>query len=432
MARTQIVLLVACAASGMACSGTPEAEADVAGVAVVDSALHALPPRAARGLEISPVPVDTRAMSLPERIAVGLGSYIVNAAADCGGCHSSPAGFLAGGTPFPLDPGGAHIVFSRNLTPDSSTGMHLTRKQFFEAIRTGHDFRPGARVMLVVMPWQWLRWQGDADLAAIYAYLRAIPPVTNAVPPDVKDDLPLPPSIPFPHFYDDGQVDRFLPDDAFDLYAARGFAISPLATPRLRHVSPWEFGRGSYLVNAQGICGECHTNPSRVEPKLDWPLFLTGGQVFVVPPPISAATHQLRSMSADLRGATHGFLHEPGDSFHRFRAIIETGTHVDEPGHPPLGWPMSEVASALRNLVDEDLEAMYRYEKTLPPVTGDGDKATQPYARDCGACLPTETCEQGECVARSCESDADCAACQTCSDRACHAPTDAGCINGGI
>ena len=93
--------------------------------------------RAERGLMVSPVAIDVSTMSRHDRTRVGLGSYLVNAASDCAGCHSSQAGFLAGGNPFPLDPD--HVVWSRNLTPDPETGMQLTLDEFKESIRTGRD-----------------------------------------------------------------------------------------------------------------------------------------------------------------------------------------------------------------------------------------------------------------------------------------------------
>jgi len=163
--------------------------------------------RATRGFEISPVLVDTRGKSSDEIVRIGYGSYLVNAASDCAGCHSSAAGFLAGGSPFALDRNG-HVVFARNLTPDPMTGMHLTEDQFVEALRTGRDFHPGSAGMMVVMPWLFFRWAGDGDLRAIYAYLRAIPPASNAVPPDAKAGLGLPPAIPFSGTYDEGDVAR--------------------------------------------------------------------------------------------------------------------------------------------------------------------------------------------------------------------------------
>src|SRR5207248_761548 len=111
---------------------------------------------------------------------------------------------------------------------------------------------------LVVMPWPVYRWMSTADLRALYAYLRAIPPVRNAVPEDVKDGLGLPPFVPFPHRYTDGDVARPLPPVDTPLALLRGLAIQPLATPgaffRMSIVDQARFARGSYLVNAVAAC----------------------------------------------------------------------------------------------------------------------------------------------------------------------------------
>lgn len=54
---------------------------------------------AARGLAIAPVKIDTKKMSHTQRLRVGPGSYLVNAAGDCTVCHTGSAGYLAGGVP---------------------------------------------------------------------------------------------------------------------------------------------------------------------------------------------------------------------------------------------------------------------------------------------------------------------------------------------
>jgi hypothetical protein len=97
------------------------------------------------GFEIVPVPLNLEKKS---HDLVGLGSYIVNAQADCNGCHSvdpstqysrggnpylrfstffdgtqkvNPATYLAGGRDFgPI--GSVPHLYSRNLTPDK-TGL---------------------------------------------------------------------------------------------------------------------------------------------------------------------------------------------------------------------------------------------------------------------------------------------------------------------
>ena len=423
--------------------GTRTAHGDMPGTCNPD---HYVCPRAARGFEISPVPIDTHGKSNDEIVQIGYGSYLVNASSACGGCHSGPAGFLAGGSPFAIDHDG-HFVFGRNLTPDPTTGMKLTEDQFVETLRTGRDFNPGSAGMLVVMPWLFFRWASDGDLRAIYAYLRAIPPASNAVPPDHKLGLGLPPAISFSGTYDEGDVARVLPPDDGSLgpNLERGRAIQPLAEPcgvgnRAR------FERGSYLANSLGTCAECHTQGLPGAPlgrdhalRLVTAHYLTGGTVFVVPPPLQPVIHQNRTMAANLRGAEHGFFHEPGVNYHLFAQIIDTQSHVDEDPPRPLGFPMP--ASSFRNLVDEDLRAIFSYMTYLTPALV-SDVPRQDYARWCGGdadCEAGETCHVAadptignECVGRACEIDADCDTCQTCSARSCAAPApDSACVLSG-
>jgi hypothetical protein len=390
--------------------------------------------RAARGLEISPVPVDTSKLSPHQRQLVGLGSYIVNAASDCAGCHSGPAGFLAGGNPFPLD-GAGHVVWSRNLTPDAATGLSLTPRQFLEAIRTGRDFHPGETRQLVVMPWTTLRWASDLDLAAIYAYLRAVPAVRNEVPPDVKSDLPLPAAVPFPRLYTDGEVTRLLTSAHQSFDVLRGLEVSPLRTPKLRGEALEAYGRGSYIANTLMHCNDCHTHPDRtVDPsKVNTADFLTGGTVFKTPPPLQPLLGYVRATSANLQGAQHGFFNEPDDSFARFHDIIAAGALTDETPPRPLAFPMSLVAANLAKLLDADLQGVYAYAKGSPSTSGPSDVEHQPPARACAAstdCGGGETCAaSGECVGGACSSDLDCGTCQTCGAGACQAPAaDSACV----
>ncbi len=78
--------------------------------------------------------------------------------------------------------------FTKNLTPDSATGLgSWTEKMFIKALRSGKDMGEG-RPILPPMPWQNFAQMTDGDLRAIFAYLRSLPPVSNAVPD------PLPPA----------------------------------------------------------------------------------------------------------------------------------------------------------------------------------------------------------------------------------------------
>jgi hypothetical protein len=169
-----------------------------------------------KGLAIAPVPLN---MVGKDPSLVGLGSLIVNASADCNGCHTAdpsvqysnggnpyfnqhpavvnPATYLGGGNDFGAfpDPNGPfpHII-SRNLTPDAS-GLPEggnTYDQFVQIMRTGVDMdhvhptcagppntkclpAPFDGDLLQIMPWPTFSSMTDHDLLAIYTYLSAIP-----------------------------------------------------------------------------------------------------------------------------------------------------------------------------------------------------------------------------------------------------------------
>jgi len=179
-------------------------------------------PRIRTGFEIAPVPLN---LAGKNRALVGLGSYLVNASADCNGCHtaSPQVEFSAGGNPFfnqpkvidpstylgggqdfgPLIPGTPHIV-SRNLTPDKTGRAEGGRsfEEFREIIRTGVDLdhlhppcsatvttsclpAPFDGNLLQIMPWPAFQNMSDHDIRAIYEYLSAIPCIAGPPAPSV-------------------------------------------------------------------------------------------------------------------------------------------------------------------------------------------------------------------------------------------------------
>jgi len=80
------------------------------------------------------------------------------------------------------------VSFTANLTPDADTGLgQWTLKDFMNTIRTGRHMGRG-RPVLPPMPIPVYNNFTDADLEAVYAYLRTIPPIKNRVPE------PLPPA----------------------------------------------------------------------------------------------------------------------------------------------------------------------------------------------------------------------------------------------
>lgn len=80
------------------------------------------------------------------------------------------------------------LVYAANLTPDATGLAAWTEEQFVRAMRTGRKMGIAeAPPILPPMPWPSLARATDEDLRAIYAYLRSIPAISNAVPEDEVD-----------------------------------------------------------------------------------------------------------------------------------------------------------------------------------------------------------------------------------------------------
>ena len=74
------------------------------------------------------------------------------------------------------------VSYAANLTPDVATGIGgWNAEQFIRAMRTGKRLGSG-RPIAPPMPWPAFAQLNDADLRAMFAYLRAQPAVANAVP----------------------------------------------------------------------------------------------------------------------------------------------------------------------------------------------------------------------------------------------------------
>ncbi len=77
------------------------------------------------------------------------------------------------------------IAYSSNLTPHKESGLGAwTEQQFIDTIRTGRRQGRG-RELLPPMPWPAYKNLNDADLKAIFAYLRSLPPSANKAPDPV-------------------------------------------------------------------------------------------------------------------------------------------------------------------------------------------------------------------------------------------------------
>jgi mono/diheme cytochrome c family protein len=76
------------------------------------------------------------------------------------------------------------VSFAINLTPDVETGIgEWSEDAFIRMARTGkHQGQPNGRNIFPPMPWFNMKDLTEADLKAMWAYLRSLPPVKNQIP----------------------------------------------------------------------------------------------------------------------------------------------------------------------------------------------------------------------------------------------------------
>ena len=141
---------------------------------------------------IKGVPKPVASVPPPDRSnPVKYGEYLATLG-DCAGCHTQmekgqplPGMRFAGGEHFKMSP--EMQVVSANITPDMETGIGKWSEEFFLGKFTKHrgygEAGPpkAAPADFTLMPWLTFSQLEDADLKAIYAYLRTVKPVSNKV-----------------------------------------------------------------------------------------------------------------------------------------------------------------------------------------------------------------------------------------------------------
>jgi hypothetical protein len=142
----------------------------------------------------------------------------------------------------------------------------------------------------------------------------------------------------------------------------RGFDIAPVPLD-LKGKHPALVGLGSYIVNAQAGCNDCHTHPSYAlggdpfqgqRTQINAAEYLAGGRVF--------GPFTSRNLTPDRAGLPAGL------TFDQFRNVLRTG-HDPENLHPRIS-PLLQVMPwpVYGNMIDRDLRAIYEYLRAIPPL----------------------------------------------------------------
>jgi mono/diheme cytochrome c family protein len=302
----------------------------------------------------SPSPAANEHAAPPDPIIVAQGKYLA-AAGNCVSCHTRPGGApFAGGLPFPTPLGTLH---STNITPDPVTGIgSWTVADLRRALQQGRSAK-GSH-LFPVFPYTAFTRLSDADVAALYAYLRTVRPVRYEPPRNgwlfaVRGPMAIWNAL----FFRPG---RYVPDPA------RGA----------------EWNRGAYLVEGPGHCGACHTpRNALLAERADGAL--QGGTLKV-----DAGGGRARRWSAvDLTPSARGL---------RSWSVTELAQYF-KTGSSARGGsfgPMNEViGNGLSQLTPEDLHAMAVYLKSLP-ARSYGEESVPPELAGAGAGIYKERCEK--------------------------------------
>lgn len=258
--------------------------------------------------------------------AVARGAYIF-AAADCAGCHTDvkhQGKPLAGGraleTPF-------GTFYSPNITPDKEHGIGgWSEADFHRALREGKD--DDGDYLYPVFPYGSFTGMTDQDIADLYAYLMAQPPLPQSDKPN---------AVHFPFNW------RFLLIGWRLLYFHEG-PLQPVAG------ASEEWSRGRYLAEAVAHCQECHT-PRNFLGGLERGAAYAGN-------PHGPDNQKAPNITADPQTGIGKW--SVGD----IETVLKTGI---TPDFDTVGSGMGEVVKGTAKLTDADRHAIAVYIKSLPP-----------------------------------------------------------------
>src|SRR6185295_4338817 len=142
----------------------------------------------------------------------------------------------------------------------------------------------------------------------------------------------------------------------------QGFAIAPVPLD-LRGKNRALVGKGSYIVNAQGGCNDCHTAPP----------FAPGHDPFLGQPKEVNAANYLGGgtefgpfVSRNITPDEHG--RPAGLTLNQFITALRTGIDKDGEILQVMPWPV------YGDMTDEDLKAIYEYLSSIPSLDGPGSR----------------------------------------------------------
>jgi mono/diheme cytochrome c family protein len=280
--------------------------------------------------QIEPISPPASNSFSPEVVKNGA---VLTAVGDCAVCHTAAHGRpFAGGRPLPTPFG---IIYATNITPDVDTGIGAWSEQAFRrAMRQGID-RTG-RHLYPVLPYPHFTRATDEDITGMYAFLMTRAPVRAEAPPN---------TVPFP----------------LNVRATiAGWNLLFLRPGVWRADPPQtaEWNRGSYLVDAVGHCGACHTPHNALEAEKDTKPFAGGEAEGWDAPALQAASPAVAPWTVEA-----------------LTAYLRTGFSAE---HGAAAGPMAAVTQELAAVPESDVRAIAIYFASMmphPPPTAQAQPA---------------------------------------------------------
>ena len=275
-------------------------------------------------------------------ISVKRGEYLATKVAICIDCHSErdfkyfsgpviPGTEGMGGEMFDQNIGVPGVIYARNITPDKETGIGTwTDDEIFRAITRG--ISKNGDTLFPLMPYPSYNKMAKQDIMDIITYLKSLKPIEHKVK---ERNLMVPINMVYPP----------------GLQETADNNVRPPIEDKLKY--------GEYLVSS-AACFDCHTPMEKGQ--FGQPFI--GGQTFTLP----GFTVKSANLTPDEETGLGALTEEM--FMQKFIQYRDKKAYLYDPGKLNSIMPWTLYAQ----LDDYDLQAIYTFLRTLPPVKNKVEK----------------------------------------------------------
>jgi mono/diheme cytochrome c family protein len=273
------------------------------------------------------------------------GEYLAVHVANCIECHSQhdmtkysipvvPGTEGGGGFAFDEKLGLPGVLYGKNITPDSATGIGTwTDEEILRAMTQG--ISKNGDTLFPLMPYTHFNRMAKDDLLSIIAYIRTLKPISNKVPPR---NLMVPMAVVYPGKFLQPSIDG---------------NVRPPASDVVKY--------GEYMTT-MADCGNCHSPQTPAGP--DMTRMFAGGYTFDI------GTNKVNSANITPDSLTGIGAWTEAMFVDKFAKYRDKSLTQQPAGNQNTIMPVSLYAG----MTDEDLKAIYAYLRTVKPISNKVEK----------------------------------------------------------